>query len=268
MQNKLKDAPELQDELKNDQEMQNTQYRSLIRSRSAADTWPAGAQVRVLRSVTLGCARGELDFVVVLAAPCDPPLSKRKKKLAPQHEGKSHFSCLALAVVEAKRNINDCAFGFDIRQENIAFFVCDESGYDVASYVTNVHHKGKFLKDVVHELGGERFVFSKESFRLFEPDPSTRLYLSRLFFVTRDRPLLGMRLAELGMLLNKLLNDVDMDLESPEYMQRLHDKLLETTSTRQAHDVIELLDQQSSRDGGQHFIRLKDVGLLSLEDSV
>src|SRR5262249_14103426 len=86
----------------------------LTRSRIAPGLLPRGEEapggLRVLRGVTLGAARTEFDQLVVRPRG-DQPVQ-------------------VLAVVEVKRNVNDLAHGFRLRQENLAWLTGDVAHYD------------------------------------------------------------------------------------------------------------------------------------------
>jgi hypothetical protein len=73
------------------------------------------AAFQILRQVRLGAAEIELDLVVV----------RKGESAADPVE--------VLAVVEAKRNINDVGHGFLRRQANLAWLTGDRSGYDPAA---------------------------------------------------------------------------------------------------------------------------------------
>ena len=69
-----------------------------------------GQSIELLHQVTLGCARGEFDQMIVRVSQHDQPVR-------------------VLAIVEMKKNINDLVHGFQLRQENLAWLVGDPSGY-------------------------------------------------------------------------------------------------------------------------------------------
>lgn len=147
----------------------------------------AGHDPRLLRGVTLGCARGEWDGLVVEAAITDP--------------------VVVLGMVEFKRNPNDLGHGFTLRQENLAWLRGDESGYDPSLYRTQRYPEGRFEGPVV-ETG---LTFTRDSFAGLLPDPKTGDVLEGLHFVTTERPLTGLSSRELHRMTNRIAGDLSVD---------------------------------------------------------
>src|SRR5205085_9755144 len=106
-------------------------------------------RVRILRRVTLGAARVEFDQLVVRV----PAAAGRPVQV--------------LAAVEVKKNINDLAHGFRLRQENLAWLTGDAGGYDPALYRTGHFRSGHFDRPAEHREGGDAFLFAPGSFRRF-----------------------------------------------------------------------------------------------------
>ncbi|MFY0573750.1 hypothetical protein ACN28S_04705 [Cystobacter fuscus] len=128
------------------------------------------ARLRVLRGVGLGAARTELDQLIIRQ---------------PRRPGQP---VEVLGMVEVKRNLNDLAHGFRHRQENLAWFKGEAGHYDPGLYRTRHFRSGHFDREAVHEQDGERFVFSRDSFRHFRREPGIGLFLRRLYFITRGAP--------------------------------------------------------------------------------
>lgn len=190
--------------------------------RSRASLSQRARSTAVLSGVTLGCARAEMDYVIARTKGREKPLT-------------------VLAVVEVKRNTNDVAGGFETRQENLAWFTGDKSGYDPALYRTKIFRHGHFDQPVVHEERGRKFLFDASSFRLFHKDPDVKYYLDRLFFIARHRrKLLGMRSSEYARFLYRISTDVDFEPENDAYLESLYAWALSIISPLQTKDVIRL----------------------------
>ena len=165
----------------------------------------AGAlqRLRLLRGVTLGAAGVELDQVVIRQ---------------PRHPGQP---VEVLAVVEVKRNLNDLAHGFRLRQDNLAWFRGDTGHYDAARHRTRYFRSGHFDREAVHEEDGERFVFAPGSFRHFRREPGVGPYLRRLCFITREGRLAGLSTSALSRLRHRVATDERWQPESEAYLQEL-----------------------------------------------
>jgi hypothetical protein len=160
-------------------------------------------RLRVLRGVTLGAARTEFDQLVVR-------LPRRDKEAVE-----------VLGVVEVKRNINDLAHGFQRRQENLAWLTGDAGGYDPGLYRTKHFRSGHFDQEAVHQQQGESFLFGPGSFRRFRRDPAARVFLDRLYFVTRPGTLWGVSAAALGRVSFRVATDERWDPDSDSYLGKL-----------------------------------------------
>lgn len=191
----------------------------------------AGRNPTVLHGVTLGCARGELDQVVV-EAPADPdsPVAVR-------------------AVVEAKRNVNDLSHGFRLRQENLAWFAGDASGYEPDRYRTAAYPDGHFAGGATHAEGGREFRFTPASFAPFATPDAGPHRLAGLYFVTTERPLLGVSSAELGMLLDRVLSDPLFDPASDAKLRRFRTRALDLVADFQSEDVLALYAAEGAPEG-------------------
>ncbi len=151
-------------------------------------------RVLLLRGVTLGSARVELDQLVVRA----PAAQERPVEV--------------LAAVEVKRNINDLAAGFLNRRQDLAWLSGDASGYDPALYRTTTFAAGHFDRPATHEQDGERFLFTPESFRLFRGG-RPGLTQRRLYLITRKGPMWGLSGAALSRVSYRLSTAADEPLD-------------------------------------------------------
>ncbi len=158
----------------------------------------------MLSGVTLGCARAELDQLII---------RKPLKPVAPVK---------ALAIVEAKRNINDLAHGFRLRQENISWLTGDADGYDPQLYRTSQYAQGHFDRTAAHEQDGETFLFDRSSFALFRRESDSGHYLKRLCFVTRAGPIYGVSAGQLSKLMHRVASDERWNQDSKLYWRSLH----------------------------------------------
>ncbi|MBX2803109.1 MAG: hypothetical protein KTR31_35845 [Myxococcales bacterium] len=170
-----------------------------------------------LTGATLGCARGEFDHLLVVQRDPSAPVD-------------------VLALVEAKRNINDLAHGFRLRQENLAWLTGSDQGFDPAQYRNQHFPSGHFDRPVEHAQGDRVYRFDRSSFDRFRRDETTGDFLERLWFVTERRRLLGMTMAQRERLVNKLATDLSVDPERPNSLARLQPwvlGLLEGLTTRE-----------------------------------
>ncbi len=184
----------------------------------------AARPVRVLEGVTLGAARTELDQVVIRQAPAGKAVE-------------------VLAVIEAKRNINDLAHGFRLRQENLAWLTGDTGRYDAAVYRTGHFSTGHFDRAAVHEQGGETFVFAPGSFRRFRREPGSGLFLRRLYFITRAGMLWGLSSAALARVSFRVATDERWDPDDETYLDGLLGWCRSLAEPLEAADVIRLYAQ-------------------------
>jgi hypothetical protein len=160
-------------------------------------------RLRVLRGVTLGAARTEIDQLVIrLPARAGQPVE-------------------VLALVEVKRNLNDLAHGFRLRQENLAWLRGDTAHYAPAEYRTGYFRSGHFDREAVHEEDGERFVFTRESFRRFRREPGTGPYLRRLYFISRETHLTGVSAAALARIRHRVATDEHWQPRSETHLREL-----------------------------------------------
>lgn len=193
--------------------------RNIVSARLGPLLSAPGETLHCLSGVTLGCARGELDFVLV----CD-----RGKQQPVELRG----------IVEVKKNVNDIAESFLTRQENIAWFVGEEDHYDPEKYRTAVYRQGHFDKSAIHKEDGREWRFDKESFAFFKRDDKSGHYLHRLCFLTRLRPLLGASGGEQSRLIHSFATDFYADSESEDYLRELREWIREWHSDFQSRDVL------------------------------
>jgi hypothetical protein len=182
----------------------------------------ASPGVHVLPGVTLGAARTEFDQLVV-RQPAD--------RAQPVE---------VLAVVEAKRNINDLAHGFRLRQENLAWLTGATDGYDAELYRTGHFRSGHFDREAVHRHGGESFVFVRDSLRHFRREPRTGFILDRLYFITREGPLWGLSAAALRQVSAHVATDRHWAPDSDVYLEGLRRWCLARTEPLETPDVLEI----------------------------
>jgi hypothetical protein len=176
--------------------------RALLLPELAHD--PAAAEgLRLLTGVTLGAARTEFDQLLIrpAAAPQEP--------------------VAVLALVEAKRNLNDLAHGFRQRQENLAWLTGDATGFDPADYRTQRFRTGHFDRPAEHRQGGATFTFTRDSFAGFRRDAATGLFLDRLYLVTRTGPVWGLSSANLSRIGSRVAGDLAWAVDDAGYLTEL-----------------------------------------------
>jgi hypothetical protein len=178
-------------------------WRHLVPSLLGSKEAGALQRLRVLRGVTLGAARTELDQLVIRQ---------------PRRPGQP---VEVLALVEVKRNINDLAHGFRLRQENLAWLTGDTRHYEPARYRTRYFRSGHFDREAVHTEDGERFVLAPGSFRHFRREPGLGPYLRRLCFITREGSLAGVSTAALSRLRHRVATDERWQPQSEVYLREL-----------------------------------------------
>ncbi|MEN0065090.1 MAG: hypothetical protein AAGA48_23305 [Myxococcota bacterium] len=173
-----------------------------------------GHTPQLLRGVTLGCARGEWDGLVVEATMKNPTR--------------------VLAMVEFKRNPDDLAHGFALRQENLAWLHGLEARYSPEAYRTQRYADGHF-RGPVTEAG---FTFTRESFEGLERDAATGDVLEGLVFVTHDRPLSGLSSRDRHRLLGRIASELDLDWSDPDALVTAVRSWLDPATLRTA-DVLQ-----------------------------
>jgi hypothetical protein len=196
--------------------------RGLIRRR-LVPLFASQRAIHLLKGVTLGCARGELDYVLVA--------------------GGGDLAVEVLAIIEVKKNINDIAESFLTRQENIAWFHGCRSRYDSRRYQTKKYRSGHFDKPAFHEQGGESWRFEQGSFRGFRVDSKSDYYLKGLCFLSRDRPMRGANAGEQSRVLHSFATDFRSDLDDLDYCEELRLWMGAWLKSFQAPDVLKFYSQ-------------------------
>lgn len=182
-------------------------------------------RIFVLGGVTLGIAHTEIDNLVVrVGDDPDEPVE-------------------VLAMVEAKRNINDVASGFFMRQQNLGFLTNNDSMYDPERYFTKVFREGRFDKPAVHKEHDRSFCFSVDSFKHFSPEPEIGYFVDRLYFVVQKRKLLGVDSGFYSRIMYRISTDTNYELEDNKYLRSLHQWILETLPPLQTRDVMAYYEQ-------------------------
>ena len=193
--------------------------RILLRDVVPELTAEDAAPLVCISGATLGCARGEFDHLLVRSRGEDP--------------------VEVVAMVEAKRNPNDLAHGFRLRQENLAWFTDQREGFDRAQYRNSVYPTGRFDRIVEHVHEGVTYRFGPSSFEGFYRDPDTGDFLERLWFVTERRRLLGVSSEERSRVLAKLSTDVSVDLSNPISLARTRGWVQRIVGPLQARHVLQ-----------------------------
>jgi hypothetical protein len=186
---------------------------------------------RVLTGVTLGAPRVEFDQLIVREA------------------SRAGLPVEVLAVVEVKRNINDMARGFRLRQENLAWLTGDSAYYDPAPYRTRHFLTGHFDRESVHEYQGQRFIFDRTSFRRFHRDPSTGLMLDCLYFIARPGFIWGLSMAAIARVRFRVATDELWDPEDEVYLKRFLRWCRSLTESMETPDVLETYMSSQGNEG-------------------
>jgi hypothetical protein len=194
----------------------------------------AAQRIQVLRGVTLGAARSEFDQLVI------------RRPLSPGRPVE------VLAMVEVKRNPNDLAHGFRLRQENLAWLTGDAAHYDPGQYRTRYFSSGHFDREAVHEEAGERFVFARGSFRRFRREPKSGAFLKRLYFITRTGTLNGVAAAALSRIRHRVATDERWQPESDAYLRALLHWCQSLAEPLEAPEVLRLYCSTTAR--AQHVL--------------
>lgn len=183
----------------------------------------------VLHGVTWGCARGEFDQVI-----CG-----RRGAESDRSQPQPDFSDV-LAIVEAKRNINDLVHGFNLRQENLAWLAGDPRGHQPRLYRTDQFPDGRFEGTAIHQEYGRDFLFDQQSFRRFQETDDRGFRLHGLYFVSEQRPLVGATTAELSRILHRAATDPRLQISSDAGLRRFRKWALSVVAPFQTRDVLKL----------------------------
>lgn len=179
-------------------------------------------QLRLLQDVTLGAARIQLDQVVVrLPLQADGPVE-------------------ALAVIEAKRNLNDLGHGFRLRQENLAWLSGATNNYDPELYRTRQFRFGHFDCSAVHEEKGETFRFDRSSFDRFRPESVGGPILDGLYFITQSGPVWGVSAGNLARISHRVATDERWAPDSDDFLGAFLSWCQSLTEATETPDVLRL----------------------------
>lgn len=174
----------------------------ITRTRILPVVAPDPTGVHLLRTVRLGAAGVELDIAIV------------------RRPGGPDEPVEVLAVVEAKRNINDLAHGFLRRQIDLAWLTGDRAAYDPAEHRTGTFDTGHFDRPAVHWEDRQAFLFAPDSFRRFQRDESGH-FRAGLYLITRSGPVWGLSGAALARVAAAMSTDETWDPEDEAYLGRL-----------------------------------------------
>jgi hypothetical protein len=189
----------------------------------------------ILRTVRLAAAGVELDIVIVRRDRPDEPVE-------------------VLAVVEAKRNINDLGHGFRRRQIDLAWLTGDRSAYDPADHRTGFFDTGHFDRSAVHWQDGDGYLFGPKTFRRFIRDPGSGYFLDPLFLVTRAGPIWGLSSAALARVAAMISTDESWDPNDEGYLGRFFNWVRTLAGPIETPDVMRLYSGNAER--ARHLVIL------------
>jgi hypothetical protein len=186
------------------------------------------SNLHILRTIRLGAAGLELDVAVVRRPDgADVPVE-------------------VLAIVEAKRNINDLAHGFLRRQINLDWLTGDRAMYDPAEHRTGVFDTGHFDRPADHWQVGQSHIFAPGSFDRFVRDTSG-YYRHGLYLVTRAGPIWGLSTASLSRLAAAVSTDENWDLNDDDCIDRLFIWARSLAGPVETPDVVRLFAADPDR---------------------
>jgi hypothetical protein len=206
----------------------------VTRSRILPVIAPDAAGVHLLRTVRLGAAGVELDIAIV------------------RRPGGPDEPVEVLAVVEAKRNINDLAHGFLRRQIDLAWLTGDRAAYDPAEHRTGTFDTGHFDRPAVHWDDRQAFLFAPSSFRRFKRDESG-YFRDGLYLITRAGPVWGLSGAALARVAAAVSTDETWDPDDEAYLGRLFEWAKSLAGAVETPDLLRLYADDTER-GGQLII--------------
>lgn len=193
----------------------------VTRSRILPAVAPDSIGVYLLRAVRLGAAGVELDIAIV------------------RRPGGPDKPVEVLAVVEAKRNINDLAHGFLRRQIDLAWLTGDRAAYDPAEHRTGTFDTGHFDRPAVHWADRQAFLFAPDSFRRFQRD-ATGHFREGLYLITRAGPVWGLSGAALARVAAAVSTDETWDPDDEVYLGRLFEWAKSLAGPVETPDLLRL----------------------------
>jgi len=101
----------------------------------------------------------------------------------------------------------------------------------------------------VHEEGGEHFVLTRDSFRLFRREPDGRAFLRRLYFITREGTLAGVSTSALARIRHRVATDEKWHPESDAYLRALLHWCQSLAEPVEAPEVLRLYGSTPRRAG-------------------
>lgn len=202
----------------------------VTRTRILPAVAPDSADVHLLRTVRLGAAGVELDIAIV------------------RRPGGPDEPVEVLAVIEAKRNINDLAHGFLRRQIDLAWLTGDRTAYEPAEHRTGTFDTGHFNRPAVHWEDRQAFLFAPDSFRRFKRD-ARGYFRDGLYLITRAGPVWGLSGAALARVAAAVSTDETWDPEDEAYLGRLFEWAKSLAGPVETPDLLQLYANDPARAG-------------------
>jgi hypothetical protein len=153
-----------------------------------------------------------------------------------------------LAVIEAKRNINDLAHGFLRRQIDLAWLTGDRTAYEPAEHRTGTFDTGHFNRPAVHWEDRQAFLFAPDSFRRFKRD-ARGYFRDGLYLITRAGPVWGLSGAALARVAAAVSTDETWDPEDEAYLGRLFEWAKSLAGPVETPDLLQLYANDPARAG-------------------
>ncbi|KAJ5069777.1 stress response protein nst1 [Anaeramoeba ignava] len=191
-----------------------------------------GSSLKLLSNVSLGAARGEIDYLVAqikknpqFKPPKKPNQTISKQKLVKTAEfivEKVH------AIIEVKNNFDDFGYGFEKKQEMLHFLTDDfENPEDYKMFINKIYPKGRFTEDinVVHrEKKKEKYLFTRKSFENMFPKEKEGYFIQNCFYITHiPKYSFGTKGQFSIMIASKIYSDFQFNLEDENYLNELFD---------------------------------------------
>ncbi len=210
--------------------------------------------IQILKQVKLGCSRAEFDYLLIQSKENSFKNLEKEKAKQPISDGSNiefassiEFAEIpadsikpvkVLAIIEAKRNPNDIASGFLMRQENLAWFTGDHSGYDPEIYRTKEFRQGHFDRPAYHIENNKEFLFTTESFCNFKRASNSN-FMDNLFFITTQRPLLGVSIDEYARIMYHISTEISFDLTNI-YLEKCLSWIHNIIAKKQTREILGL----------------------------